>query len=308
MNNTNKYGLLMVMTLLLTGLLSSCLKENFDDCPRPFSLFIKAIDIDQSDITASGQVSRVILFVFDENEQIVDAFELDEAAVKSRKAIPILLDYPGHESLSFVAWGNIDESVTFPAKASVKELSDLYVNLKLSQNTKSTKSIAQSPCDIFYGAHSAPVEYGGYEPAGDQTVVISRRTSQVAISAFALKKWNNSKEGQYSFELRESNSSIDKDGNLSGEMVSYRPTATMDTEGNLLSSVSRTLPTTGNKPYTLYILFNGEEIYSTDKDSEGNLFIPKTGQLLNIIIDFRASVSIKSIITPWNQVFQYVEI
>ena len=59
MNNTNKYGLLLVAALLLTGLLSSCLKENFDDCPRPFRLFIKAIDADQNDITASDRKSVV---------------------------------------------------------------------------------------------------------------------------------------------------------------------------------------------------------------------------------------------------------
>lgn len=308
MNNTNKYGFLLIAALLMTGFLSSCLKENFDDCPRPFRLFIKAIDADQNDITASGEIQRVILFVFNEKEQIVDAFELNANAVRNREPVNILLDYPGHESLKFVAWGNIDQSVEFPEKASVKQLSDLYVKLRATSGNRAATALAQSPCDLFYGALDVPVEYGGFEPAGDQTVVISRKTSQVVISAYSLKSWNGGKDGEYTFELHESNNSYDMDGNPTGEMIAYYPEAEMDENGNLFSSVFRTIPTTGGKPYTLYIFYNGEVIYTTNQGGDGTPFIPKPGELLNIIIHFRSEVSVKSIVTPWNQVFQYVEI
>src|SRR3712207_8711007 len=50
--------------------LSSCLKENVADCPRPFQVTVKALDADGNDITESGDVEQVILFVFDENQQI----------------------------------------------------------------------------------------------------------------------------------------------------------------------------------------------------------------------------------------------
>lgn len=308
MNNTNKYGFLLMAALLLTGLLSSCLKENFDDCPRPFRLFIQAVDADRNDITSSGEVERVILFVFNENQQIVDAVEVNAAKVKDREPVDIHLDYPGHESLTFVAWANIDQSVDFPVTASVKELSDLYVRLKSASANKIEGALMQPPCDLFYGTLSVPVEYGGYEPAGDQTVVISRKTSQVIISAYSLKQWNQHKEGAYTFELRESHNSYDKEGNLSGNMAGYQPASNMDANGNLLAPIFRTFPTTGGKSYTLSILYNGEVIYTADKGSDGTPFVPETGRLLNIIIDFRAEISIKVVVTPWNQVFQYVEI
>lgn len=310
MNITNKYGFLLVAALLLTGLLSSCLKENFDDCPRPFRLFIQAIDADLNDITSTGEVDRVILFVFNENHQVVDAIELNEAQVTSRQPVPIELSYPGHQSLTFVAWGNVDESVEFPATASVKQLTDLYMRLKLTSAPKSQTrgAIAQSPCDLFHGTLNVPIEYGGLEPAGDQTIVIARKTSQVAISAYGLKRWNQNKEGEYTYELRESNDGYDKDGNLTGSMVGYQPAANMDENGHLHTSRFQTLPTSGGKSYTLYILYNGEIIYTADKGSDGKPFVPDVGRLLNIIIDFRAGIGIKVIITPWDQVFQYVEI
>lgn len=294
---------------MLTGLFSSCLKEDFDDCPRPFRLFIQAIDVDLTDITSTGEVERVILFIFNENKQIVKAVELDTDKIKNREPINIQLDYPGQESLYFVAWGNVDESVEFPSTSSVKELADLYVRLKKTASQNRTGGVfVQSPCDLFYGMLSVPIEYGGLEPAKDQTIVISRKTSQVAISAFGLKKWHGGMDGVYTYELRESNDAYDKDGNLSGSMVGYQPSAEMDEAGNLFTPVFQTFPTLGGKSYTLYILYNGEVIFSADKDSSGKPLVPTVGRLLNIILDFRGELSIQVVVTPWNQVFQYVEI
>ncbi len=230
MSNAKKKSFLLAATLLLlTGLLSSCLKEDFSDCPRPFRLFIKAVDADEKDITDSGDVQQVILFVFNENGEIVDAVLLDAAAVKSRKPVDIKLDYPGHQSLTFVAWGNTG-GVDFPDKASVKQLSDLYAKLKAQSGG------VQSASDLFYGNLSVPVEYGSIEPAGDQTVTIRRKTAQVFISAIHLKQWYGNKEGNYSFRLKESLNTYDQNGNLTGTAVNYIPVTQLQ-DGTLTAHV-----------------------------------------------------------------------
>ncbi len=303
MSNANKFSFFLAATLfLLTGLLSSCLKEDYSDCPRPFRLFIKAVDADEKDITESGDVQQVILFVFNEKGEIVDAVVIDAATVKSRKPVDIKLEYPGHESLTFVAWGNTS-GLDFPDKASVRELNELYAKLKAQNGT------AQSPPDLFYGNLSVPVEYGGFEPAGDQTVVIRRKTAQVTITAIHVKQWNEGKEGTYSFVLRESPDTYDQNGNLTGGKVNYKPDATMNDKGTLNAPIFHTFPTEGGKTYVLDILFNGEVIYTATKGSDGKPFIPEAGRLLNIIIDFGATkpaIIVK--VTPWNVVYQYVTI
>lgn len=111
----------MVITLLITGLLSSCFKEDLSDCPRPFQITIKALDIDLNDITGSGEVYNAILFAFDENQNLVGAFELTADQVKSRKPIDILLDYPGYTALTFIAWGNVDSNIEFLSDILCKE-------------------------------------------------------------------------------------------------------------------------------------------------------------------------------------------
>ena len=310
MSNTNTVRLIMTVALLLaSGLLfNGCIKDSYEDCPRPFRLFIKAIDADQNDITASGEVKQAILFVFNEDQKIVDAITLNGPSIAGREPVKIALDHPGHQSLTFVAWGNIDGRVDFPATSSVKELSDLYVKLKIASGAKAASPIASSPGDLFHGAHAVPVEFGGFEPSGDQTVVIARKTSQVIITAYGLKPWNGGKEGAYTYLLRESHGGHDKDGNLTGDMVAYQPSVSMDEEGNLRAPIFHALPTTDGKSYTLEIYYNDTVIYSADKDSEGQPFVPQPGRLLNIIIDFRAQINVKMVVTPWNQVFQYVEI
>lgn len=318
MYNTNMTRLIMTVALLITGLLStSCIRDSYEDCPRPFRLFIKAIDADMNDITSSGEVQQVMLFVFNEKQEIVKSVRLDAEHIKSVKPVDIKLDYPGHRSLQFIAWGNTGSNENFPDINAVKELGDLYASLKNGEiKAGESGKIAQSPGDLFYGNLEAPVEYGGFEPSGDQTVVISRKTSQVNIMAYGLKQWNYYQEGLYTYELRESHDTYDEYGNLTGEMTGYEPAAEMDSKGNLSAPTFNTFPTSDNKPYTLYIRYNGEVIYTTNKDSEGQLFIPETGRLLNIILRFRtfpedpsgiSYIEIKSVVTLWNQVFQYVE-
>ena len=309
----------MIVAVLITGLLSvSCIKDSYGDCPRPFRLFIKAIDADMNDITSSGEVQQVILFVFNEKQEIVKAIELDSNHIKSIKPVDVKLDYPGHQALQFVAWGNIGPNVEFPTINSVKKINDLYVSLKNAEaKTMTSGKISHSPDDLFYGNLSVPVEYRGVEPSGDQTIVLSRKTAQVSTAAFGLKLWNRNLEGEYAFELGVSLDTYNEAGILTDNITGYSPTANMDNLGNLSTPIFHTFPTSDGKTYTLYIRFNGEVIFADTKDSNGHLFVPEVGRLLNIIIHFEApredqkvpsNVSIKTVVTPWNQVFQHVEL
>lgn len=309
----------MIVAFLITGMLStSCIKDSYESCPRPFRLFIKAIDADMNDITCSKEVQQVILFVFNEKQDIVKTIELDADHIISNKPVEIKMDYSRHQTLQFVTWGNIGPNEDFPAISSVKKRSDLYVRLKDDETkTVALGKIVQSPNNLFYGNLEVPVKYGGLEPSGDQTVVISRKTSQVSIIAYGLKAWNKNKEGVYTYELRKSHDTYNEEGILTGEMAGYTPIANLDEKGNLSTSIFHTFPTSEGRPYTLYIRYNGKIIFTVTEDSEGCSFIPEVGRLLNIIIHFGDSplepedpsnVNIITVVTPWDQVFQHVEI
>src|SRR5690554_1991085 len=300
MNNKNKFSLLLVITLLVTGLLSSCFRDDLTDCPRPFQVTIKALDADQNDITESGEVKNAILFVFDQNNELVKGFTINEAQIKGRQPLNIEINYPGYESLYFVAWGNVDESLEYSRIESVHNLLDLYVKLK------SQGGFAVSPGDFFRGNLIVPVEYGGLESGKSHVVEINRMTSGVTISALHLKEWNNNLEGEYSFVVHESMNTYDQDGLLRGSLVDYSPTCSFTVTGDLWAPIFYTFPCEGGKGFHVDILYNGKIIYTIDHDSEGHLFVPIVGRTLNIIIDFRANLSVVCEVTPWNVVYQYV--
>ena len=194
-----QYRFLLSAMLLLGVLLSGCdIREDNTDCPRPFRLFIKAHDADGIDITADGDVTQVIVFAFNEMQEIVEVVAVSDQNFRNGVPINVELDYPGYQSLTFVAWGNVGSKIDFPATAGVKEWNDLYAKL-FSQN-----GVAQSPDALFYGNLVVPLEYGGLEAAGDQTVIMTHRTAQVVITAINLKQFNEQKDGNYEFRLKES--------------------------------------------------------------------------------------------------------
>ncbi len=298
MNNKSKFSFLLVISLMITGLLSSCFKEDLSDCPLPFQVTIKALDIDMNDITGTGQVKNAILFVFDEDQNLIDAFELNADQVKNKKPIDIIIDYPGFESLTFIAWGNVDDNLNFSQISSVKKLVDLYVALNIKDG------YAQPSSDFFRGNLSTLVEYGGTGMGKSHVVEIHRMTSGVTITAVNLKEWNDNKDGEYTYVLRSSMNTYDPEGNLIGESVSYAPRASFVESGNFVAPIFYTFP---SERYVVDIYYDGKLLYTVEKDAEGNFFVPEVGRTLNIIIDFKATISIQAVITPWNVVYQYVD-
>lgn len=300
MSNKSKFCRLFLIIFLITGSLTSCFKDDLSDCPRPFQITIKALDVDLNDITETGEVKNAILFVFDQNNQLVKGFTLNAAQIKGRQPIDIKIDYPGFESLYFVAWGNVDESLEYSSIENVRNLLDLYVKLKTQGG------FAISPGDFFRGTLTVPLEYGGIEYGESHEVEIKRMTSGVTITAINLKEWNNNLDGEYSFVVRESLDTYDQDGHLIGSSIAYSPVSSFASNGDLSAPIFYTFPTESGKGYQIDILFNGKVIYTINHDSQGHQFVPVVGRTMNIIIDFRAELSVICVITPWNVVYQYV--
>lgn len=127
------------------------------------------------------------------------------------------------------------------------------------------------------------------------------------ITAIDLKQWNGGKEGEYTYIVRETYDMYDAEGNVTGEKVSYVPQCIMQEDGSLSCPIFYLFPPETERGYVVDILYNGEVIYTADKNSDGSPFYCEKGRTLNIIIDFRANLQIITEITPWNVVFQYVD-
>ena len=179
--------------------------------------------------------------------------------------------------------------------------------LKMQSNRSANNNIAHSPGDLFYGNLQVPTPIGDAQANQVHTIEINRITVGVTITAISLKQWNGGKEGVYSYLIRESYDRCDCHGNILGEKVNYDPLCSLNEAGNLFAPIFFAFPPEDTKGFVVDILYNGEVIYTADRDTKGVMFNIEKGRTLNIIIDFRANLHILTEITPWNVVFQYVD-
>lgn len=299
MNRANTYRVeRWFLFVLMMTLFSACIKEDLSDCPRPFQLTVQALDADGNDITASGTVKDVVMFVFDEKGLVMEAFKLTEEQVKKKQPMHVKIPFPGSKTLTCTTWGNLDESVEFPAMTTVKQKQDLYVKLKSKQG------IAGYPGELFSGSLDVPVEFGGLEPGKSHTVVIKHKVASVRIVA---RKLSPEVVSSVSFVLKESPDTYNSDGELTGGVVSYKPAFGFDGAGQWVTSIFNTFPNSGGKTYTLEMYWDGQLKKAFTHGTDGTPLVPQLGRLLNIIIDVDADLSVKVVVTPWGVVYQEVE-
>ena len=81
---------------------TSCIKDDLDECSN---LTLKVVNYKNDDITPSGVVKDVSLYVFDENKTLLETVQLDKDFIVNRK--DIVLNYPEGKKLTLVAYGNL---------------------------------------------------------------------------------------------------------------------------------------------------------------------------------------------------------
>lgn len=299
MTRHNVYlSFLLAAGLSLLAVFSSCINEDLSKCPHPFDLHIKAIDAEGQDITTSGEVRRAIVFLLDEKGKVYDAQELDAAAIKSRKSIRVNVPHDGPRHLEAVVWGNVDETLDHTATLTLKQKQDLYVRLRQQGG------YWQTPPDLFRGTLGLPIEIGGIENSGMREVVITRQTAQVIITVLGLRP---EEANEWKWVLRPTATGIDAEGKRVGDAGAHLPAFSFNPQGQYVTPLFNTLPREDGQPYVVE-LYHKDKLFQTfTTDRNGKSFQPQVGHLLNIIIGLDSQVFVLCEVTPWGQVYQYVE-
>jgi hypothetical protein len=328
MNKTKKYNFLLIVVLLL---LTGCLKDDNTDCPRPFQVTVRALDADRRDITASGEAEQVILFVFDQDKQLIDAYELNTAHVTNKRPVDIVFEYGAvPEYVIFDAWANLDDCVHFCNPSDVSQRNDMYVKLKKDdgllalaayqramETRRGDRTAVDSPGDIFNGTlERVEIEYGGNEYGKSYVVDILRKTAAVHIRTINLENFNNNRKGSYRYEVHGAVDGLDYSGEFTGNLIKHLPDSHFDsnkhfvTNGTFRKFVSeQKSPAHQNEDVLIDIYFEDELIYTVDQDADGNPFAPVAGRTLNIIIELSndmAKIDVRTVVTPWKVVWEEI--
>lgn len=135
----------IVPLLLILGQ-TSCIRENLQQCEEEYFVTIKVVDaLTGEDITTSGEVKHVDLFVFDANEQYSYTISVNSNYILQKIPIPITLENTDCYWIS--VWGNLDGNQQSHYPKSTSILDDLFVTTAtddhffgIAQTGKSQKS------------------------------------------------------------------------------------------------------------------------------------------------------------------------
>ena len=126
-NNKFHYCLHILPILFFMAFVSaSCIKDDLGDCPAPrtpgFSLLLKAFDADGGSLD-SETIKDITLYIFDADKALLDIRNVLLSET-------VTLDYPGHDNLKLVAWGNGKQgALLMPALKEGDHLETAFVSL-----------------------------------------------------------------------------------------------------------------------------------------------------------------------------------
>ena len=197
---------------------TSCIKDDLDECSN---LTLKVVNYKNDDITPSGVVKDVSLYVFDENKTLLETVQLDKDFIVNRK--DIVLNYPEGKKLTLVAYGNLSGGNQI-VKAGTKA-EELFVSVKTGSD-----GLASSPDSIFYGNKVVETYGAGGYVGGNQEIVIQPRTGTLTMQTVNLSKAPKrrgllkSDEGEtYQFQVDRTVESLNYNGEEAGDTVYYKP-------------------------------------------------------------------------------------
>ena len=269
--------------------------EVIEQAEVPFSVVLKAMNSDGNDITTKGEVNGATLFVFDQNNDFFEQINVNKSTILSRRAIDI--NCPNSNDITVIAWSGINsgnEEISNMSKANI--ISDLQVSLK------ENNGIANIPSDLFYGQVTLHKNSSTKSTVSNELQII-RKTSIFQLSTKGLIKYLGSNAGNFEYRIKNTKCSLDYNGNPTGEEVEFAFPASFDEKGNLTTETQAIFPA---QNITVELYKDGNLIFSSEKDKNGELFAATPGKRTEITFKYSGEVSANITIADWATVIQHI--
>jgi len=285
----------LVCLACLCALPTGCVREDVDGCLQ-YSLSVKVVDADGNDITSSGTVTSVDLYLFD-----ADGFV--RLIPKGTSTDYVFAEEEG-SALTLVAWGNLKaDSLNIPQLAVGTSLEDAQIVL-----LKHTNGGDRPSSDLFY----SKLELGPTTRAGmsenTSTIVLKRLASGVSIRTSSLERHFGTSADTCRIVVRGAGNALNFLAKIAGEESGYEPVVKRDAGGDLYAAPFCIFPTQEDGSLTIELYRSGKKLFSTSTDDEGNPLQAPAGKTLSVNIDFaNAKAKITVSVTNWQQIDQDTE-
>lgn len=277
-----------------SGIDEKVIENAAEKTDAPFSVVLKAYS-DNKDITVKGDVDETTLFVFDENNDFYKQVTLDRTYLLQAK--PVEISCPGSKQITVVAWAGLSsENEEISAMSQANIISDLQVSLKQNNGVAATL-----PGDLFYGQVTLK---SASTKSSAETLKIERKVSSISLITKSVIKVLDSKEGNFYYKVKNTKSSFNHNGELTGEDIEYIIPATLNQKGNVVAENTTILPAS-NITVELYkddkMILSSENVKNLEKVSVNE------GELSELTFDLSRN-SGNIVVTDWGTVIQHVTI
>lgn len=274
--------------LFLIFVFSGCIKEDLSDCPT--TTYRLVVQTDPSDDVLQRATPTVVLFIFDENNRLLDYRNTSPGVVME-------LTYVGHSKLNAVAWANIDAQVNVTSLSSQTPLENARVQL-IDRTELSGGNYALSPNDLFHGKKELDLSLNTQDQP--DVLMIGRKVAAIRIVAKHLKEYVGTDDNDFTYRVKGSKNTFDFNGNLMGDDRSYLPDCSFSENDEFIAPAFLVFPSQTGQNVSVDIYKGATLIHTIDTDGNGLPIKTEEGKLLELVVDFSAGADVGITIKDWD--------
>lgn len=282
-------GFPVFFLLLCTFLfLQACVREQAGECIL-YNLTVSAVDTQGNDVTASGAISTIDLYVFDQNG-FVRTIPRDSSTNFSFGA-------PNNSKYTLVAWGNLKgDSLKLPQLIVGTSLENARIEL-----LKSTLGQNLPVTDLFYSRRELSAT--STKSIQNETIrlVMERLAAGLSVDVSHAAEHFGNTEGKMHIIVRSIGSSLNFLAEPSEDEAGYAPPMNqVGGKDEWLASLFRIFPTGADKQISIDLYRDGTLLFTITTDDDGNVLRALPGKETYITVDFRyARLRVSVSVLPW---------
>lgn len=295
------------IALLALALLAGCIREDRAGCPPSQagrSVVLKIVDAATGrDITESGAAGEAELFLFSPDGTFAGRVSVGSEQVVHHVPVPLPGADPGACRIS--VWANAGEGQLLRIPADGSRIGEAAVSL-----IGDGDGYHGVPDDLYFGS-AQPAPADGETP---EEVVVVRKNARMHITVRGLDA--GLPEERYYLTVRLPDDGYDYEGNPAGGTATIRRSGAFDDRGDLTTGAAFNVIHSGTVAeavtVTLYERAAGRAVadravIAVTKNDDGLPIALPSGRTSNLLIDLRdgTGVTIRTEITPWNEVYQW---
>lgn len=257
--------------------LTSCKDDDEKGCGQYISR-IKVMDADLNDITTTGAVRSIALYLFDSNGFVreIETNELD----------PVFLGDNITEPFTLIAWGNRNaDSLQIPQLLSGTSLKESWMQARTKTN-----GLLQPLNDLFYGLQIYPG--ADAQNKNDICIVLKRCVAGLSVRTIHLAEQFGQPAEPYSIKVRGAANAINFCGDYASNVIAYEPLLTMDAQNDLHAPLFRFFPAGVEQAIEIDLFGGKDKLITINTDNKGHLLRPIIGKHTEIVIDFSKSMEV----------------